>query len=146
MDYEALANEFLRIAMQFSHLPEKRALGSFIAGGDVVLAFLNCSGETHPSELCRVLGVTTARTANLLKALEAKGLVGRVPDEKDGRRVIVRITESGRARASSALEQMHRFVTRQMELLGERDSAEFVRLLGCVLDNIKANSLCKEKE
>ena len=54
MDYEALANEFLRIAMQFSHLPEKRALGSFIAGGDVVLAFLNCSGETHPSD--RTLG------------------------------------------------------------------------------------------
>lgn len=137
MDYETLAREFLGKAVEFCRFPEKRELGSFATGEVVALSFLNVRGETRPSELCRVLGVTTARTANLLKSLEAKGLVERAPDSEDGRRVIVRITADGKVRAERAFGEVLGAVRKQLELLGEEDARAFVRIFGRVIENIR---------
>ena len=53
--------------------------------------------EATPSQLMDALGVSSARVANTLKALERKGYVVRQTNPEDGRGVIVRITPAGEA-------------------------------------------------
>ncbi len=140
MDYDMLARELIGSAVKFCQSPERREFGGLIAGEGVALSFLNCRTETRPSELCRALGVTTARTANILKSLEGKGLVERIPDRGDGRRTIVRITEAGKSRAERDLEEVLGAVRMQLELLGLEDAQTFVRLFGRIIENIGKTS------
>jgi DNA-binding MarR family transcriptional regulator len=65
-----------------------------------VLASLRREGppyELSPTELYRGLMRTSGAMTNRLHRLEAAGLIERRPDPEDGRGVVVRLTERGRA-------------------------------------------------
>jgi 3-hydroxy-9,10-secoandrosta-1,3,5(10)-triene-9,17-dione monooxygenase reductase component len=47
--------------------------------------------------------MTQPRMTKVLDRMERQGLVGRHPDENDGRRVLIHLTTSGRARAAPVL-------------------------------------------
>ncbi len=66
-------------------LPEAAALGRLDRGG-----------ETSPAELARLERISPQSIGATLSALERRRLVARRPDEADGRRVLVSISESGR--------------------------------------------------
>lgn len=64
----------------------------------VVLQILQESDKPITSgELAKKSGVSTARTASALNALEKKGYVIREKEEKDGRKVLIRLTDQGRS-------------------------------------------------
>jgi DNA-binding MarR family transcriptional regulator len=50
---------------------------------------------TRPSELARRAGVTPQAMAEIVRYLEGRGYVERIPDESDGRGRIVRLTPRG---------------------------------------------------
>lgn len=52
--------------------------------------------QAGPAELARRLGVTTAASSGIVDRLVARGHVVREPDEHDGRRTRVVLTDSGR--------------------------------------------------
>ncbi|MHA6760092.1 MarR family winged helix-turn-helix transcriptional regulator [Streptacidiphilus sp. PAMC 29251] len=61
--------------------------------------WLCSAGERPPSQrtLADQTGTDPMTTSQVVRALEAKGLVERLPDPKDSRAKLVGITESGRA-------------------------------------------------
>ncbi|MCO5997045.1 MarR family winged helix-turn-helix transcriptional regulator [Actinoallomurus rhizosphaericola] len=61
------------------------------------LARLDREGPRSPSMLAAAEGVRPQAMATTLAALEGRGLVARRPDESDGRRAVLTITEAGRA-------------------------------------------------
>ncbi|MCO5972304.1 MarR family winged helix-turn-helix transcriptional regulator [Actinoallomurus soli] len=61
------------------------------------LARLDREGPRSPSALAAVEGVRPQAMATTLATLEGRGLVDRRPDESDGRRAVMTITEAGRA-------------------------------------------------
>lgn len=67
-------------------LPESAALSRLDRGGPTTAAALARTEQITPQSM----GVTLA-------ALEARGLIERAPDPEDGRRVILTLTETGRA-------------------------------------------------
>jgi DNA-binding MarR family transcriptional regulator len=78
-----------------------------------------------PKELSEKLGVSTARVANTLNSLEAKGFVERSLDPSDRRRVEVRITDAGR---SFFIEKHNEAIEGLCELvrdMGEDEAKEF---------------------
>lgn len=81
-----------------------------------VLAALRSAGapyQQRPKELAARLLLTTGGLSNVLRRLEARGLVSRIPDPSDGRSHNVRLTSTGvttaqlaTAAATTALQQV----------------------------------------
>jgi DNA-binding MarR family transcriptional regulator len=60
------------------------------------LARLDRNGPATSSELARTEQISPQSMGATLSALEARGLVARDPDARDGRRVVLSVTEAGR--------------------------------------------------
>lgn len=60
------------------------------------LARLDRNGPATSSELARVEQISPQSMGATLSALEARGLVTRDPDARDGRRIVLSVTETGR--------------------------------------------------
>lgn len=60
------------------------------------LARLDRNGPATSSELARVEQISPQSMGVTLSALEARGLVTRDPDARDGRRIVLSVTETGR--------------------------------------------------
>lgn len=74
----------------------------------------------HPSELRKLLGLTSAGMTRILDKLEAGKLVRRVAHADDGRRVEVRLTSRGAAFAEECLEAMLGVESELLAGLGKR--------------------------
>src|ERR1700729_1273192 len=74
------------------------------------LARLERGGPASASDLARAEQVTPQAVGPLVAGLEERGLVMRCPDPKDGRRVLLSVTESGlealRDKRSARVERM----------------------------------------
>ncbi|MFE2136499.1 MarR family winged helix-turn-helix transcriptional regulator [Streptomyces sp. NPDC059466] len=85
------------------------AVGDVSLSGVSVLARLAADGPSSPGSLAELERVRPQAMASTLAALGERGLVGRAPDAADGRRIIVAITEEGRAMlAARRSESVHR--------------------------------------
>lgn len=74
-----------------------------------VLAALRRSGQPYnlsPSQLLGLTLVTSGTMTNRIDRLEAKGMVERLPDPKDGRGVIVHLTPAGSVAVDQALTDL----------------------------------------
>jgi len=60
------------------------------------LARLDRNGPATSSELARTEQISPQSMGATLSALEARGLVTRDPDARDGRRILLSVTEAGR--------------------------------------------------
>src|SRR6476646_3312505 len=95
-----------------------------------VLAALRRAGapyELSPGRLLRETLVTSGTMTNRVDRLAARGLVERLPDPRDRRGVLVRLTPTGRATVDGALEGLLR---RERDLLTGLDAADQKRLAG----------------
>ncbi|MEV4420182.1 MarR family transcriptional regulator [Patulibacter sp. NPDC049589] len=114
-----LANElFVRMTPHFE------ALG--IDGRDyALLAVLSNDAPGSQAELARLCSLLPAQLVPVLDALERDGLVERRRDDRDRRRMIVRITDGGRERLAAA-DEAARVI--EDELLGPVDDDLQARL------------------
>jgi DNA-binding MarR family transcriptional regulator len=93
-----------RIARLFPEVYRRYHWAQKVRGGDLpatrrgleVLQHLAASGPLTVGEQAEHLGLRRNSVSELLQRLEAKGLVARVRDERDERRVLVWLTEAGR--------------------------------------------------
>jgi DNA-binding MarR family transcriptional regulator len=67
----------------------------------LILEGMRETGTVRMTELAELVGTTPPTVTKLVKELEGKGLIGRTPDEQDGRASIVTLTEAGRQVADS---------------------------------------------
>ena len=101
-------------------------------------------GALTAGELSRLLEMTTSRIAAVLGALEKKGLIVRCADQADRRRVLVTLTESGRAMCRMKRQRLLGRMTRFLAELGEEDAAHFVRLMKRAKELLPP--MCREQE
>lgn len=88
-----------------------------------VLAALRRAGvpyELSPGQLLAETLVTSGTMTNRIDRLAARGLVVRRPDPDDGRGVLVRLTDSGRALVDTAMASL---LEREHALLADLDAA-----------------------
>jgi DNA-binding MarR family transcriptional regulator len=85
---------------------------------------------TRPTELARRAGVTPQAMAEIVRYLEGRGYVERIPDDSDGRARIVRLTPRGHeafAVAGRVFVELERYWEDQ---LGETRMAQLREILG----------------
>ena len=90
------------------------------------------ASEIKVSEISRLLHVTSPSVTQLLKSLEANGLIERHIDPADRRAVGVRLTEKGEGVTRQAMEGMTRSLQGLIEYLGEEESDQLIELLSKV--------------
>ncbi|MDR0531885.1 MAG: MarR family transcriptional regulator [Oscillospiraceae bacterium] len=129
MDYGAAAEELIAL---FQHTRSETAdrMQRHMKGEGFALHILgDCmQGVAQPGQIAAATGISSARVAALLGALERKELITRETDQNDRRKVLVRLSAAGR----EALEQKHREIHGMWEQvlreLGENDTRELLRL------------------
>jgi len=93
-----------RVARLFPEVYRRYHWANRVQGADLpvtrraleVLQHLSASGPLTVGEQAEHLGLRRNSVSELLQRLEAKGLVARIRDERDERRVLVWLTEAGR--------------------------------------------------
>lgn len=102
------------------------------AGEFDVVATLRRSGPPYrlrPTELYKLLMISSGGLTDRLARLEAQGLVRRAPSPDDGRSLIVELTEAGSARAEAALREDMAVELEMISGLTAGERAELARLL-----------------
>ena len=109
------------------------------AAGRQVLAILEGSDEPlSPTTIAERLLVTTASTTSLLNTLEGRGLLTRLPDPDDRRRLLVNLTEEGRRVVDDFLPEVVALQTAVMAGLSEPERRRLLRSLAAIRAAIAA--------
>ena len=125
-----------RVARLFPELYRRYHWANRVRGGDLpvtrraleVLQHLAASGPLTVGEQAEHLGLRRNSVSELLQRLEEKGLVARIRDERDERRVLVWLTEAGRDVVSRVGQVLAPdLLTRVLETLDPEERAAVVR-------------------
>jgi DNA-binding MarR family transcriptional regulator len=115
----------------------RSAVTDLSASGCQALAVLDGAGEPLSSTgVAGRLLVTTASVTSLLDTLERRELVRRVPHPSDRRKVLVEITDDGRAVIDQVMPMVHAANSTAMSALTERERGQLTRLMGRLLDHL----------
>ena len=112
----------------------------------VMRALMLAGGSLTPSELADRAWVSSARIANILRALEGKGWVEREHSKTDRRRVHVTVTDKGRQDLEIKRREFEDRTAAFLEQLGETDTQEMVRLLRRANEIIDRNQERRDAE
>ena len=98
-------------------------------GLQMILVVLSRStGEMCAGDLSKEIGVSTARTAVAIGNLSRKGFIETATSATDKRKVVVKITEAGRAEAEKSIQEMVCLIKYLLRELGEDDFVAFLRI------------------
>lgn len=132
-NYSALAQELLHALDAMGPRPPHEDISQTQRGEMAVLRLLaEENRQLLAGEISRGLGMTTSRIAAVLNSLEKKGMITRLADPGDRRRVVVALTGRGEDFCRARRRDAERDFTHLLERLGEEDARQFVRLLGRV--------------
>jgi DNA-binding MarR family transcriptional regulator len=127
---------FSRVSRLSRHLDRDRAAAFSGSGLEPwefdVLAALRRSGPPYqlsPGTLIGETLVTSGTMTNRIDRLQARGLVRRQRDPDDGRGVLVRLTDPGRALVDTALESLLERERTLLTQLSDRDRVTLAALL-----------------
>lgn len=135
MDYEELAQQMMERTHPKNRRPPLNDMRKQERVQDMTLRFLyENGGSSVPKELMEFFGVSSARITKLLGTLEERGFVVREGDPADRRRVTVRLTPAGETYMMDLDAGFQRRLARILELLGEHDARELVRLMGRLIE------------
>lgn len=107
------------------------------AAGRQVLAVVEGSGGPLPaSTIAERLLVTTATMTSVLDTLERRGLIVRLADPTDRRRVLIDITDEAKAMVDAQLPKVAAVQTALAEPLSERDRETVIKALHVLRERI----------
>ncbi|WP_242580538.1 MarR family transcriptional regulator [Streptomyces sp. MST-110588] len=134
VDHEFLALErelavFLRRARASSGELARAVHPDLESAAYGLLMRLADAGQQRATDLAGYFGVGKATMSRQLRALEDLGLVAREPDPADGRAVLVRLTDEGRARFTRVRDGRRAQYARRLAAWDRKEVAELARLL-----------------
>lgn len=83
--------------------------------------------ELHPTDLCKILGVTTPRITIILNSMEEKGLIERKMASEDRRKITVVLTAKGKRAIKARNQKNYEFFEKVYEKLGPEDAEALYR-------------------
>jgi len=122
----------------FGMKPNHNPMRSMLHGEMFILDYLARKNDTvMPGELSAMMRDSSARTAIALRNLEEKGYIVRDIDKTDRRKILVSITEEGRALAREEHEAAVKRMRIIFDELGRDDAMEYIRIVSRVADITK---------
>lgn len=135
MDYNMLAEQLFYKGCKLKKFNNQQMIEESMQGGIFTLLYMkNKKGIVLPGEISEEMDISSARVATILNNLENKGLIERRIDKSDRRRILVVLTKEGETQAEQRIKKVIGQIAKMLELLGEEDAEEFVRITGRILD------------
>lgn len=132
-DFSLLAHELFEQFARLGHSvrPDTRNFTRGEAGVIRTLHLADDAGEhgLTPTQIAERSYLSSARTANVLRALESKGWIRREHDTADRRRVTVTLTEAGEEERARRRALMDAEAGEFLRQLGAHDASEAIRIL-----------------
>lgn len=133
--YTELAKKFINYSHRLGRHSQQKKFDETMQGEAFVLLYAKMQGgSVLPSEFSTEMNISSARIAAVLNSLENKGLITRQIDPDDRRRVLVDLTQEGKALGEQYYHMILSITTRMLTMLGEHDAREFVRIKGRLAD------------
>ncbi len=135
MDYIKLAEEFFQKSYQMKKNNHQQMLDESLQGEIFTLLYLKVKNDyALPKEISEEMNISSARVASILNSLEEKALIKREIDKSDRRRILVTLTDLGKERALLHEEKVIGLIAKMLELLGEDDAKELLRITSRIVD------------
>ena len=135
MDYVKLAAELFNDMGNIRRVKSQKSINESLQGEAFVLHYIaKRGGDVQPGEIGSEMNVSTARIATALNSLEKKGLITRKIDTTNRRHILVGITQEGKKTAEEHQKFALENVAKMLELLGEQDAKEYVRIMRRLAD------------
>lgn len=135
MDYRKLAEEFIQKSYQMKKNNHQQMLDESLQGEIFTLLYLKVKKDyALPKEISEEMNISSARVASILNGLEDKGFIERKIDTSDRRRILVSLTDLGKEKALLHEEKVIGIIARMLELLGEEDAKELLRITARIVD------------
>jgi len=130
LDYFELAIELLNGMQSLHKVKSQRNINEAMQGETFVLKYIaHHNGDVLPGEIGQKMDVSSARIAAALNSLEKKGLITRQINTSDRRQILVGITKEGKDLAEKHQKTVLEAIAKMLELLGEHDAKEYVRIM-----------------
>ena len=99
------------------------------AGIQAILKYLSETDEkVTAGKISDHIEVSTARVAVLLKKMAAKGLIEKEHDPKDGRIVVVKLSDKGRQTADTIRDNIYQHIGEMIDKVGMERMLEFAAI------------------
>ena len=135
MNYSLLALELLQKMQTIHRARPQKYIDEALRGEVFVLRYIAGHGdEALPGEIGNEMNVSSASIAQTLNSMEKKGLLTRRIDPNDRRRILVRLTRNGKYAANKHHSNAIELAAKMLDLLGEEDAREYVRITGKLAD------------
>jgi DNA-binding MarR family transcriptional regulator len=123
---EALVRAETRVTRRLSQ--ELERLGASATGFSMLVVLHSAGGSIELRVLRQRLGLSKANATEVARTLESRGLVSRVQSIRDGRAVVVNISQAGEALLTDAFPGHARRVRDAFTPLDEDEKRELTRL------------------
>ena len=124
---------FAHLMKRITHFYHRHEEGPMMHPGQGKLLLLILRKEpVGQKELVEMLDIRPSSLSELLKKLEAKGLITRTPDEQDKRNIIVTLTDEGKTLAEKAIAGKEAQEAKIFETLSEEERIQ----LGALTDKL----------
>ncbi len=145
---KTITHEFLLVINKLRKLTYRHRQKDMVHQGEFMMlsAIYNRMEEKHEnridepgvkvSELSGLIHSTNPATSKMLNALEEKGYIERISDNKDRRVVYIRLSFAGEKKIKEAFHKMRHFADCTIKRLGEEDAKELIRILNKFYDAV----------
>ncbi|MDY3005955.1 MarR family transcriptional regulator [Anaerococcus sp. AGMB00486] len=110
-----------------------------------ILYQVNKEGESLPSDLSIILGVSRTKLSKALKGLKSMGYIEQFPNKSDGRELYTSLTDEGKSLLESISEKHHSLYKIALEFFTEEEQKEFVRLSEILSNNLRKERIDKDE-
>ena len=125
-----LVQRLIKSLYEIGHGGSSKKLNNSVRGKNMALALISKNkGSIYPKDIEQKMGISSARVSKIIKGLEEKKLVIRKPDKEDKRKTLVVLTDRGKKFENLRKEKINFILTSMLELLGEEDGPDFVRII-----------------
>lgn len=107
----------------------------------IVLQFLAHRDESTPSEIAKHISLTQATVTSLIDKLEAQRLVTRRRDDKDRRRIIIKISRRGRNALETSPDALQQRFQKRFGALANWEQASIVASLERIAALLNAQTI-----
>ena len=131
MDYAELAKQFLNNSYRLRGRNHQKKIDEVMRGETFAILYISKRNDmVLPSEVSNKMNISSARVTVILNSLENKGLITRQIDKSDRRQILISLTQKGAELAEKHDQMVLDMTARMLELLGEHDAKELVRITG----------------